>query len=70
MVAFDRGGAVVQKWSWKTLEPQPAKFDAMEAVTDSNGGQMKLVQLRPLSADVLPSIKEGRAVKTASSYTF
>lgn len=70
LVVVDKSGMVVRKWSWHSVNPKPEGMGAMETVTDSNGAATKLVLLRPEAADILPSIKEGRDVKTAPSMSF
>merc|ERR1712238_562182 len=70
LVVVDRSGQVVQKWSWRTISPKPEPMEEMTVVADSNGGQTKLVQLRPLTSDILASIREGREVKTQEAIPF
>lgn len=65
LVVVDKSGVVVRKWSWRSIEPKPETMETGQAVTDSNGVATKLVLLRPDCLDILPSIKEGRVVKTA-----
>lgn len=70
LVVVDKSGVVVRQWSWHSVDPKPDTMGAMETVTDSNGAATKLVLLRPEAADILPSIKDGRDVKTAPSMSF
>lgn len=62
----DKTGAVVHKWSWHSIQPPPKPMVETTTVTAA-GQSMWLVQARPLSADILPAIKEGRDVKLSSS---
>lgn len=57
----DKTGAVVQNWSWHSMQPPPS---SMEAMTKINGAP--LVILRPVTADIVPAIQEGRNVRVAS----
>lgn len=59
----DKTGALVQNWSWHSLEPPPSP---MEPMTKINGAP--LVILRPVSSDIVPSIQEGRNVRVASCF--
>lgn len=54
MEVLDRAGAVVQKWSWYSLKPPPT------------GEGVGPVLERPITTDIVPSIKEGRNVRFAS----
>lgn len=58
----DKSGAVVQKWSWHSITPPPTPMDTGTKI-QVDGETMLLVQARPMSADILPAIKEGRNVK-------
>jgi len=69
-LVVDKSGAVVQKWSWKTMEPKPESFSEFTTVSASDGTRLKLIHCRPISEDILPSIREGREVKTAASMSF
>lgn len=62
----DKTGAVLLKWSWHSFQPPP---DPMEWNTKVTAGSdsIILVLCRPLSADILPAIKEGRDFQMASS---
>jgi len=62
----DRTGVVIRKWSWHSIRPIPDPMDTATKVT-VEGQQLLLVQTRPQSADILPSIKEGRDVRLAPS---
>lgn len=62
----DKTGAVVLRWSWHSVQPPPSPMEEATAITV--GGQtMWLNQARPVSADILPAIKEGRDVKLSPS---
>lgn len=67
LVVVDKSGVVVRKWSWHSIDPKLENMETGQAVKDSNGAETKLVLLRPEGVDILPSIKEGRDVKTAPS---
>jgi len=62
----DKTGAVVQKWSWHSFQPPPSPMEWSTKVM-VGGDSIILVLARPLSADILPAIKEGRDVRLASS---
>lgn len=62
----DRAGNVVQKWSWHSIQPPPEPMGAMTKITVDGEGEKLLVAVRPLSADILPAIKEGRDVRMSA----
>lgn len=62
MLVVDKGGKVVQQWSWKTMNIQGPLAEDTPAV-GSDGTKGFLVQLRPHSADIFPSIQEDREVR-------
>lgn len=62
----DKTGAVVQKWSWHSFQPPPSPMEWSTKVM-VGGDSIILVLARPLSADILPAIKEGRDARLASS---
>lgn len=68
MEIVDKTGAVVRKWSWHSLQPppDPVHWSTKIQVGDDS---IILVLARPLSADILPAIKEGRDPRLASSIT-
>lgn len=68
----DKTGAVIQKWSWHSIQPPPVPMETGSGggkVTLPDGQKIPLVMARPMSADILPAIKEGRDVKLSASTT-
>lgn len=61
----DRTGTVIQKWSWHSVRPAPIPMGAMTKVK-IDGEEKLLVAIRPLSADLLPAIKERRDVRLSA----
>lgn len=59
---LDRNGAVIQKWSWYSFDPLPDVTNPLSPVV-VDGQSLWLVTARPRSADIVPSVKEGRQVK-------
>lgn len=62
----DKTGAVVRKWSWLSIQPKPDPPEWNTKIM-AGGVELILVLVRPLSADILPAIKEGREFNLASS---
>lgn len=61
----DRSGTLLQKWSWYSVEPTPDPMGAMTKVS-VDGEEKLLVAVRPLSADIIPAIREGRNVRMSA----
>lgn len=67
LVVFDKSGKILQKWSWLFFQPRPDPLDATSNIKTPKGEEMLLVMARPLSSDIMPSIREGRAVEIHAS---
>lgn len=61
----DRTGTVVRKWSWHSIQPPPSPMAETTKITVA-GQSVWLFQVKPMSADILPAIREGRDVKLSS----
>ena len=76
LVVIDKTGAVVQKWSWLTMgiTEWAAGNSAMTMVLNPDASvekkEMPVVTARPQTADIGPSISEGRPVKLQSNTSF
>lgn len=62
MLVVDGRGKVVQQWSWKTMHIRGPLAEDTPAI-GSDGTKGFLVQLRPDSLDILPSIQENREAR-------
>jgi len=68
----DKTGAVIQKWSWHSIQPPPVPMKVGPGggkAIIGDGTAIPLVMARPMSADILPAIKEGRDLKLSASTT-
>lgn len=64
LVVVNRAGQVVQRWSWATMDPRPEP-NGKNVLVD--GKSMLVVQVRPQTADIMPSVVEKRAVRLGAS---
>jgi len=69
LVIVDSAGAVVRKWSWHSYQPPLTDMSGLATVT-IDGKSIYLVAARPLSADILPAIREGRDVRLSCALSF
>lgn len=60
-LVLDEGGNVMQRWSWRSLEPPPEPMLWSTRVKLGSGEEGLLVRARPKASDILPSIQEGRS---------
>lgn len=66
LLVVNQCGEVVQRWSWRSIEPKLRSMEGTERI-NVGGGSMLLVQARPRTADILPSIAEKRQVQLSAS---
>jgi len=69
LIVLDKTGKIQQVWSWNT-PPLDAVQPKEELVAVQSHGGLMLVGVRPLTPDILPSIKENRNVKLSGKTKF
>lgn len=70
LIVLDKTGNVKQSWSWRTMGVEPMDGMTMVPNPDPNNEakQVPAVTVRPCTADIGPSILEGRPVTMDSSF--
>lgn len=69
LIVVDKTGKIQQVWSWNT-PPLDVVSPKEELVAVQSHGGLVLVGVRPLTPDILPSIKENRNVKLSGKTKF
>jgi len=64
-IVLDTTGAVVQRWSWKTMEVEdPSEMTMIDNPDPEHPmKQIPMVTVRPVTADIALSLAEGRDIK-------
>lgn len=70
LILLDSEAKVLKWWSWKKVIPDAQADSEMMQIEVEGGPPAPLVTVRPLTEDILPSILEGREVKTNAVMRF